>query len=140
MITDEKILNFVLIEDDEVDVMTVQRAFKQNKMTNPLHVAGNGEEGLELLRSGTVPNKNRVILLDLNMPRMNGLEFLRALRADTELHAATVIVFTTSNAEKDKIEAYDLNVAGYLLKPVSFAKFVELMATLNKYWTLVEFP
>jgi len=137
---DEKILNFVLIEDDEVDVMTVQRAFKKNKMTNPLHVAGNGEEGLELLRSGKVPNANRIILLDLNMPRMNGIEFLRELRADPELRSATVVVFTTSNAEQDKVEAFEMNVAGYLLKPVVFASFVELMATLNKYWTLVEFP
>ena len=80
------------------------------------------------------------MLLDLNMPRMNGIEFLRELRADPELMRTTVVVLTTSNDERDKIEAYNLNVAGYLLKPVTFTNFCEVMATLNKYWTLVEMP
>jgi CheY-like chemotaxis protein len=71
---------------------------------------------------------------------MNGIEFLRELRRDPELHSTPVVVLTTSNDERDRIEAYDLNVAGYLLKPVTFANFCELMATLNKYWALVELP
>ena len=136
----ERMLNILLIEDDQVDVMNVQRAFERNKILNPLHVATDGLEALEMLRSGKVPAQRRIILLDLNMPRMNGIEFLRALRADPSISASPVVVLTTSNAEKDRVDAYNLNVAGYLLKPVTFISFVEAMATLNKYWTLVELP
>jgi len=136
----EKSLNILLVEDDQVDVMNVQRAFERNKIANPLFVAGDGIEGLKLLRSGKIPRERRLILLDLNMPRMNGIEFLRELRADAELHLTPVVVLTTSDDERDKINAYDLNVAGYLLKPVTFVNFVEAMAALNKYWTLVELP
>ena len=133
-------LNILLVEDDEVDVMNVRRAFDKNHITNPLFVASNGLEGLEKLRSGEVPQGRRIVLLDLNMPRMNGIEFLRRLRSDPALAATPVIVLTTSNNDHDKIEAYNLNVAGYLVKPVTFAEFSELMVTLNKYWTLVEMP
>jgi CheY-like chemotaxis protein len=136
----EKLLNILLVDDDEVDVMNVQRAFKKNFIANPLHVAGDGIEALEMLRSGVVPRTNRLVLLDLNMPRMNGIEFLRELRADPELRATSVVVLTTSNESRDKVEAYDLNVASYLTKPVLFADFVSLMGLLNKYWLLVELP
>ncbi|MBV9108034.1 MAG: response regulator [Gemmatimonadetes bacterium] len=133
-------LNILLVEDDEVDVMNVRRAFQKNNIANPLFVAGDGEEALARLRSGDVPAERRIVLLDLNMPRMNGIEFLREVRADPELARTTVVVLTTSNDERDKIDAYNLNVAGYLLKPVTFSNFCEVMATLNKYWTLVEMP
>jgi CheY-like chemotaxis protein len=133
-------LNILLVEDDEVDVMNVRRAFKKNNIANPLFVAGDGEDALARLRSGEIPVERRIVLLDLNMPRMNGIEFLRALRSDPQLSRTTVVVLTTSNDERDKIDAYDLNVAGYLLKPVTFGNFCEVMATLNKYWTLVEMP
>ena len=136
----EKSLNILLVEDDEVDVMNVTRAFERNKIANPLFVAGDGIEALALLRSGKIPRERRLILLDLNMPRMNGIEFLRALRADEDLQLTPVVVLTTSDDERDKINAYNLNVAGYLLKPVTFVNFVEAMAALNKYWTLVELP
>jgi CheY-like chemotaxis protein len=135
-----KVLNVLLVEDDAVDVMNVQRAFKKNNIANPLFVAGNGLEALELLRGNTIPKKNRIILLDLNMPKMNGIEFLRAMRADPELALTRVVVLTTSNEDKDRVEAYELCVAGYLLKPVTFVNFVEVMAALNNYWTLIEFP
>ncbi len=136
----EKQLNILLVEDDQVDVMNVKRAFEKNRITNPLFVAGDGIEGLQMLRDGTVPGDRRLVLLDLNMPRMNGIEFLRELRRDADLQHTPVVVLTTSNDERDKIEAYNLNVAGYLLKPVTFINFVELMAALNKYWSLVELP
>jgi CheY-like chemotaxis protein len=136
----DKTLHILLIEDDEVDVMNVRRAFQKNHIANPLYVAGNGLEGLEMLRGRKVPEGRRLVLLDLNLPKMNGIEFLRALRADPELSSTSVVVLTTSANERDKVEAYKLNVAGYLLKPVTFINFVELMATLNKYWTLVEMP
>lgn len=136
----DRTLNILLVEDDEVDVMNVRRAFERNNVSNPLYVAGNGLEALDMLRDGTVPTERRLILLDLNMPKMNGIEFLQALRADPELSSAPVVVLTTSNDDQDKIDAYNLNVAGYLLKPVTFSNFCERMTTLNKYWTLVEMP
>ncbi len=133
-------LNILLVDDDEVDVMNVRRAFQKAHITNPLFVAHDGLEALELLRRDALPCGRRLVLLDLNMPRMNGIEFLRALRADPALHATPVVVLTTSDDERDKVDAYDLNVAGYLLKPVTFGSFVEIMVALNKYWTLVEMP
>jgi CheY-like chemotaxis protein len=136
----EKQLNILLVEDDQVDVMNVRRAFQRNRITNPLFVAGDGVEGLQLLRDGSVPSDRRLILLDLNMPRMSGIEFLREVRRDPHLQHTPVVVLTTSNDERDKIEAYNLNVAGYILKPVTFVNFVEVMAALNKYWSLVELP
>jgi CheY-like chemotaxis protein len=136
----EKVLNILLVEDDQVDVMNVKRAFEKNRIANPLYVAGDGLEAMEMLKAGKVPSERRIILLDLNMPRMNGIEFLRQLRADPDLMLTPVVVLTTSDDERDKINAYNLNVAGYLLKPVTFINFVEVMAALNKYWTLVELP
>lgn len=140
----DKMLNILLVEDDEVDVMNIQRAFKKNNITNPLYLASNGVEALSILR-GTdlklnIPQVRRLILLDLNMPKMNGIEFLKELRADEELKTIPVIVLTTSNEDKDKVEAYKFNVAGYILKPVTFTNFVETVATMNKYWTLSEMP
>ena len=138
--TDSRMLNILLVEDDEVDVMNVRRAFKKNNIANPLFVAGNGLDALEKLRGGEIPRDRRIVLLDLNMPRMNGIEFLRELRGDPELRSTTVVVLTTSNDERDKVDAYDLNVAGYLLKPVTFSNFCDVMAALNRYWALVELP
>jgi CheY-like chemotaxis protein len=137
---DERLLNILLVEDDEVDVMNVKRAFARNHITNPLYVAGNGIEALEMLRSDEIPKQRRMVLLDLNMPRMNGIEFLQELRADPQLAGTPVVVLTTSNDERDKVQAFNLNVAGYLLKPVTFVNFCEVMAALNKYWALVELP
>jgi CheY-like chemotaxis protein len=136
----ERMTSILLVEDDDVDVMNVRRAFERNKILNPLHVASDGIEALEVLRSGRMGDARRIVLLDLNMPRMNGIEFLRELRADPALRVTPVVVLTTSNDDRDRVEAYNLNVAGYLLKPVTFLDFAELMAALNRYWTLVELP
>jgi CheY-like chemotaxis protein len=135
-----KILNILLVDDDQIDVLNVRRAFQKANISNPLFVAENGLDALEILRGGKMPAQNRLVLLDLNMPRMNGIEFLREVRADAALASITVVVLTTSNEEQDKIAAYNMNVAGYLLKPVTFNNFVDVMVTLNKYWTLVEMP
>ena len=138
-----KYLHILLVDDDELDIMNVQRAFKKNNIINPLFVAHNGLEALEMLRStepGAMPKERRLVVLDLNMPRMNGLEFLRELRGDPELHALTVIVLTTSDDERDKVEAFNLNVAGYIVKPMTFIAFVEAVAALNKYWSINELP
>ena len=133
-------LNILLVEDDDVDVMNVRRAFSQHHITNPLFVAADGVDALQKLRSEEIPKGRRLVLLDLNMPRMNGIEFLRELRKDPELSSTPVVVLTTSNDDRDKVDAYELNVAGYLLKPVTFHNFCEVMVTLNKYWSLVEMP
>lgn len=142
---EERIVNILLVEDDEVDVMNVKRAFRQNRITNPLYVAGNGIEALEMLRGSeqakpTIPNSRRIILLDINMPKMSGIEFLYELRQDPGLAHTPVVVLTTSDEDQDRIDAYKLNVAGYILKPVTFSNFAEVMAALNKYWTLCEMP
>ncbi|MEG3876525.1 response regulator [Microcoleus sp. herbarium7] len=142
---EEKKIHILLVEDDEVDVMNVQRAFKKSNIVNPLYMAANGLEALDILRGQgkiepAMPQARRLILLDLNMPRMNGIEFLRELRLDENLRSIPVIVLTTSNEDRDKVEAYNLNVAGYILKPVTFSNFVEVMATLNRYWMLSEIP
>lgn len=133
-------LNILLVEDDRVDVMNVRRAFEQAHIVNPVWVAGDGVEALEKLRGGEVPHHDLLILLDLNLPRMDGIEFLEVLRADEALGRTPVVVLTTSDAEVDRMRAYDLNVAGYIVKPVTFSAFVETVATLNKYWMLVEMP
>jgi len=135
-----KLLNILLVEDDQLDVMNIKRAFDRNRIANPLWIAGDGIEALRILRGGEIPEERRLILLDLNMPKMNGIEFLRELRQDEQLKATSVVVLTTSDDERDRVEAYNLNVAGYILKPVTFMSFVEAMAILNKYWTLVELP
>lgn len=137
---ESKLLNILVVDDDDVDVMNIRRAFKKANITNPVWVASNGVEALAMLRDGTVPTRNRLVLLDLNMPQMNGIEFLREVRRDPELALLSVVVLTTSNEDRDKVEAYKLNVAGYLVKPVTLVNFVDVMVPLNKYWTLVEFP
>ena len=139
----DNLLNILLVEDDEVDIMNVKRAFKKNNITNPLIIANNGIEALEMLRgdeSVKVKPTPRIILLDINMPRMGGLEFLHEIRKDPELKSISVFVMTTSNEDSDKIAAYDLNVAGYILKPLSFENFVSAISVLNHYWKLCERP
>jgi CheY-like chemotaxis protein len=133
--------NILLIEDDEIDVENIRRTFRKNNIAHPLWIAENGIEALQMLRAGTVPAPRRLILLDLNLPRMNGLEFLHALRNDPALASVPVVVLTTSNDERDKVDAFNLNVAGYLLKPMSLTAFAELMGAFDdKYWNLVELP
>jgi CheY-like chemotaxis protein len=140
-----KMLHILLVEDDEVDVMNVQRAFSKHAITNPLYMASNGLEALAMLRGSNgqppaVPYGRRLILLDLNMPKMGGIEFLQALRADPDLALTPVVVLTTSNQDRDRVEAYRLSVAGYLVKPVTFSDFSEMVVALNSYWTLSEMP
>lgn len=134
----DRMTNILLVDDDEIDVMNVRRAFEKGKIGNPLFHAEDGLVALEMLRDGRVPRQRRLVLLDLNMPRMNGIEFLRELREDPDLHGIPVVVLTTSDEERDRIEAYNFHVAGYLVKPVRFVSFVELMTTLNRYWALME--
>ena len=138
----DKLVSILLIDDDEVDCMNVQRAFKKSNILNPLIIAHNGLEGLDLLRGTNGLNKiepiPRIILLDINMPKMNGLEFLKEIRSDKELHSLSVFIMTTSNDEKDRFEAFNYNVAGYIIKPISFENFVAAISILNNFWQLCE--
>jgi CheY-like chemotaxis protein len=129
----------LLVEDDSVDAMTVRRALKELHVANPLEHVENGEEALTYLQD---PKKERpcIILLDLNMPVMNGLEFLRVAKADAGLKRYPVVVLTTSDEEEDKIDSFNLGVAGYIRKPVEYLKFVEIMRTIDFYWTISEVP
>ena len=129
----------LLVEDDTIDAMTVQRAFKDLKVTNPLRHSLNGEEALAYLSQAT-NERPCAILLDLNMPKMNGLEFLRAVKADPELKRIPVIVLTTSNEERDISASFWQSAAGYIVKPVDYQKFVEAIRTVDLYWTLSELP
>jgi len=140
----ETAINILLVEDDHVDVMNVQRAFKKNNINYPLHIAFNGVEALNMMRGHNGKPKMSpgptIILTDINMPKMNGIEFIKELRNDPEFKSVSIFVMTTSNDVKDKVEAYNLNVAGYVLKPLSFEKFVNTIAILGNYWKLCEHP
>ncbi len=130
----------LLVEDDEVDVLTVRRALKDLNVSNPLAVAANGEEALKALRNGKASQRPAIILLDLNMPRMSGLEFLRQARAEGCANGIPIVVLTTSRQDKDVVEGFNYNVAGYMIKPVDYAKFVEVMQAIDLYWSLSELP
>jgi CheY-like chemotaxis protein len=129
----------LLVEDDNVDAMTVKRAIKELNVTNSLIHTLNGEEALEYLR-GVGNKKPCIILLDLNMPRMNGIEFLKVTKADEKLKRIPIIVLTTSREEQDKIESFKLGVAGYMLKSIDYKEFVEIIKAISLYWTLSELP
>jgi len=129
----------LLVEDDQVDAMTVKRALKDLNVTNPLVHKLNGEEALEYLRKDD-NKKPCVTLLDLNMPKMNGIEFLKIIKADDELRKIPVVVLTTSRDTQDKFETFGLSVAGYIVKPADYKKFVDAIKTVNLYWTLSELP
>lgn len=131
--------SILLVEDDDVDAMGVDRALKKMRLANPLIRARDGIEGLALLRSGEIA-KPYIILLDLNMPRMGGLEFLDELRRDSELHKSIVFVLTTSKRDQEIAAAYEKNIAGYIVKTTLNEDFDQLLGFLDHYWRLVELP
>ncbi len=129
----------LLVEDDRIDAMTVKRALKDLKVTNQLVHTVNGEEALDYLRNES-NKKPCVILLDLNMPKMNGIEFLKITKGEEGLKKIPVVVLTTSREEQDVTESFNLSVAGYIVKPVDYKRFVEAIRVLDLYWTLSELP
>lgn len=129
----------LVVEDDIVDVMTIKRAFKEVKITNPIEVCKNGLDALEYLKK-TSNKRPGIILLDINMPKMNGIEFLQVVKKDNNFKSIPVVVLTTSKAEQDKVETFNLGVAGYMIKPVDYLQFVETVKTIHLYWTLSELP
>lgn len=141
---DKKTIHILHIEDDEVDSMVMKRALKKTELDFTYHHAKNGLEALDMLRGANGAEKLEprpsVILLDLNMPQMNGHEFLRELRSDPLLKPISVYVISTSNDDKDREEAFAQNVAGYILKPLTLEKYVEAIDTLNKFWQLTQMP
>jgi CheY-like chemotaxis protein len=140
----DKAISLLHIEDDNVDKMVVERVLKKLNLVSNLYHAPNGEEALFLLR-GTEGRSRpdpfpQIILLDINMPRMNGIEFLRELRQDDTLKHLSVYMVTTSNDEADVKGAHELNVAGYILKPVDIQQFENTFRILGSYWQICEFP
>jgi len=136
----EEPVSILLVEDDEVDIMNVKRAFNKNKLSNPIHIARNGLEALDLLSNSKLNPLPKIVLLDINMPKMGGIEFLTEVRKNPELKHLSVFVMTTSNQDSDVIAAYNLNVAGYILKPISFESFIDAVGVLNLYWKLCLLP
>ena len=125
--------SILLIEDDRVDVMTVQRALKKHAVRNPLHVARTATDALAMLRGDRVQQIDPLpglILLDLNLPRMSGIEFLRELRADLRLQDLSVIVLTSSNEPSDRAAAFRYEVEDYIVKPHSFDEFAQAIHTV----------
>lgn len=136
-------VHILLVEDDDIDAELVERAFKKNKIANPLYRARDGVDALEMLRGENGYDQvltPRLVLVDLNMPRMDGIEFLREMRADPKLRRTIVFVLTTSKREEDKARAYDLNVAGFLVKSNLGDEFMAMIEMLDCYWRIVEFP
>lgn len=141
--TSVQFIHVLLVEDDEVDIQDITRTLQKNKIMNPLHIARNGLEALNMLQGKNGAKKlvptPKIILLDLNLPKMNGIEFLKVLRADPELASIVVFVLTSSDEERDKQAAYNLNIGGYILKPLQFSQFITVISTLKSCWGLFEF-
>jgi len=136
-------VTLLVVEDDDLDAMAIKRTFKKLKLANPLVRAKDGVDALEYLRGENGKDKigkPYMVLLDLNMPRMNGIELLQALRIDDELKDSVVFVLTTSATDKDKVAAYDNNVAGYIVKSDIESSFLEVIELLDCYWKIVALP
>ena len=129
----------LLVEDDSVDVMTVKRALRDLNVSNQLVPAGDGEQALAYLRDRRAP-RPCVILLDLNMPKMSGTEFLRTVKADNGLKMIPVIVLTTSNTEQDVARSFELGAAGYMVKSIDYDKFIDTIRAIDLYWTQSKLP
>ncbi|WP_034257020.1 response regulator [Adhaeribacter aquaticus] len=140
---ENKLTNILLIEDDEVDIQNILRAFKINNITANLHLAKNGKEALEMLTGKGAPiikPTPNIILLDIKMPVMDGLDFLKVLREYPELKSCSIYILTSYNEEELKARAYNLNVAGYILKSSDQAELVQKIKYLKDYWQLIELP
>jgi CheY-like chemotaxis protein len=132
-----KIVTILLVEDDEIDVKALKWAFDKLKIANPLVVARDGVAAWEMLQTLSRPY---LIITDINMPRMNGIELLRKIRQSEQFRDSIVFALTTSNDEEDKIAAYNLNVAGYMLKTDMGTSFQRAISLIDNYWKVVEFP
>jgi CheY-like chemotaxis protein len=139
----EQPMSILLVEDDQVDQMIVKRSFIDNKILNPLFCANNGEEALAMLKGYGMEKLfpfPKIMLCDLNMPRLGGLDLIKEIRNDQDLKNMMIFILATSNSEHEITEAALQNVAGYIVKPVTFESFRNAIKTLNTFWTLCEFP
>lgn len=134
-----KEVTLFIVDDDDIDAIALERALRKLRLLNTVQRARDGQEALDLLRAGAISTPY-IILLDLNMPRMNGLEFLQALRADPTLTHSVVFVLTTSKSDEDLVSAYRKHVAGYVLKQHMDRDFLEVIGLIEHYWRLVELP
>ena len=136
-------VTIMVVDDDRVDTMAIRRSLRELNIANPVIAARDGIEALERLRGENGQEKVKppfLVLLDLNMPRMGGIEFLDELRADPELHSTLVFVMTTSSAVEDRTRAYAKNVAGYVLKFQQEQGFQDAILMFEHYWRIIEFP
>jgi len=136
----------LMAEDDEHDIVATKRAWKMHHIANPLYVVNDGEECLDYLhrrgkysQPGAAPLPG-ILLLDIKMPKMDGLSVLKHIREDKELRRLPVIILTTSRAEEDRLESYDLGVNAYIVKPIGFENFAEAVKAISCFWQLVELP
>jgi CheY-like chemotaxis protein len=129
----------LLVEDDSVDAMTVKRAMRDLQVNHAIIHSVNGEEAMKYLTSPDT-EKPFVILLDLNMPKMNGIEFLKVMKVHPELKKIPVVVLTTSKERRDILDSFELGVSGYMVKPVDYSKFVEILSRIVIYWSSSELP
>ena len=136
----------LMAEDDEHDIVATKRAWKKHRIANPLYIVNDGEECLDFLHQrgkysepGAAPRPG-IVMLDIKMPKMDGLAVLKQIREDDELRHLPVIILTTSKAEEDRIRGYDLGVNAYIVKPVGFDSFSEAVKTISLFWQLVELP
>jgi two-component system response regulator len=136
----------LMAEDNEHDIVATKRAWKKHCIANPLYIVRDGEECLDFLRKqgkysqpGDAPRPG-ILLLDINMPKMDGLTVLKHIREDEETRRLPVIILTTSQAEQDRLRSYDLGVNAYIIKPVGFENFSAAVRTISLFWQLVELP
>jgi|TARA_B110000091_G_C13797155_1_gene468414 CheY-like chemotaxis protein len=132
-------ITLLLLEDDDIDAMAITRALAKMNIGNNIIRACDGQEGLELLRSGAVPSPY-LILLDLQMPRLSGLEFLEEIRQDPVLDKSIVFVLTTSKSDEDITASYKKNISGYFVKENVGEEFLDIVKMLKGYWKIVLFP
>ena len=135
-------VNVLLVEDDVVDQQAIIRVFRDLKINNPLIVAQDGIDALDQMRAmnGGKLHRPLLIILDLNLPRMDGYEFLKKIRADDNLKDSIVFVLTTSRDEQDMVKSHNLNVAGYMVKGDLANSFVEAINMIEHYWRIIELP
>ncbi|WP_299102212.1 response regulator [uncultured Winogradskyella sp.] len=129
-----KTLNILLIEDDMIEVMKLNRAVTSLQLNHKITEANNGEDALKILEQKD--NLPDIILLDLNMPKINGIEFLKILKSDDRLMYIPTIILTTSNNQRDLLECYKVGVAGYVLKPLKYEEYVSKIEKLLSYWSI----
>ena len=130
-------LNFLLIEDDEIERLKFSRVMKKNEYNHQITEAENGEIALEILED-TNRELPDVVLLDLNMPKMNGLEFLKKLKSSERLHHIPVLILSTSNNNNDLKECYKAGIAGYIVKPLKYEEYQQKIKALIEYWNINE--